>query len=582
MTNTKRKAAIEKNVAIRESLVHLKAETSLHCYLRVSTQGQVDDGSSIESQRSIGKKIASKLGLKYVEMNEGGKSSSSGVRPMLENLKQGIREGEIKQIWYYSRSRWMRTTLEDALMKKNYFKRYKTIVYEGESGSLRNFNDAKDEFFDTMLTAVQQFDAQQRSEVSINGKMHRSREEGKNGVFMGGTINFGYANVDKKWTVNKDEAKAVKTIFSMYSQGKSLNEIKSYLDSSGVTPRRTSVWNIGTLLKMLQNRVYLGEYLWKDKNSGEEFEIRFEEIITQSIFNKVQKQIQKNRKHRGSNARLYPSLLSDFLVCSCGERILGNVKKSVNLKVYVCSSLRNKWKGKEVSDCINRRTMNMDLTDEFVLSSVKKVMGNSSVLKEKFKDDVLSKKSIDSQQIEIETEFLEKRIKKINYQLDLTIKSISTNEVNHMLMKTEDAVFEEIKKTLEEEKGSLEDKKSALVKEIEDLDNRKDWVDWITKYGDDISKKFNDASTDLLNGMIDTIKVTPTFAFNRDEVEKQVGHKLTVNFKQAIVGDTIVYEDEQKKSKGYNVIKGKKMLNVGTLNLPKGGRGNTAKKNPRN
>ena len=45
-----------------------------------------------------------------------------------------------------------------------------------------------------------------------------------------------------------------------------------------------------------------------------------------------------------------------------------------------------------------------------------------------------------------------------------------------MLMKTEDAIYEQIKTTLEEEKGNLEDKKSAFVKEIDDLDNRKDWV----------------------------------------------------------------------------------------------------------
>ena len=110
------------------------------------------------------------------------------------------------------------------------------------------------------------------------------------------------------------------------------------------------------------------------------------------------------------------------------------------------------------------------------------------------------------------------------------------------------------------------------------FDIRKDWVDWITKYGDDISKKFDDASTDFLNGMIDTIKVTPTFAFNRDEIEKQVGHKLVVNFKQAIVGDNIVYEDEKNKSKGYNVVNGKKKLDVGSLEILKGGRGKTSKK----
>jgi hypothetical protein len=150
-----------------------------------------------------------------------------------------------------------------------------------------------------------------------------------------------------------------------------------------------------------------------------------------------------------------------------------------------------------------------------------------------------------------------------------------------MLMKTEDAIYEQIKTTLEEEKGNLEDKKSAFVKEIDDLDNRKDWVDWITKYGDDIGKKFDNASTELLEGMIDTIKVSPTFALNRDEVEKQVGHKLVVNFKKAIVDDSIVYDDEKNKSKGYNLVKGKKKLDIGNLALLKGGRGNIAKKNHR-
>ena len=201
---------------------------------------------------------------------------------------------------------------------------------------------------------------------------------------------------------------------------------------------------------------------------------------------------------------------------------------------------------------------------------------------EKFKEDVLSKKSIDSSQIELEKDWLEKSIKRLNTQIDMTIKSISTNEVNHMLMKTEDAIYKQIKKTLEEEKGSLEDKKSALVKEIDDLDNRKDWVDWITKYGDDISKRFEKPTTELLEGMIDTIVVSPTFALNRDEVEKQSGHKLTVNFNQPIVDDSIVYEDEKNKSKGYNVVNGKKKLNAGNLAILKGGRGKSAKKKHRN
>jgi len=39
-----------------------------------------------------------------------------------------------------------------------------------------------------------------------------------------------------------------------------------------------------------------------------------------------------------------------------------------------------------------------------------------------------------------------------------------------------------------------------------------------------------------------------------------------------------VYQDEKNKSKGYNVVKGNKELDVGSLEILKGGRGNIAKK----
>ena len=271
----------------------------LFCYLRVSTKGQVEDGHSIQNQRAIGKRLARKLDMTYYELNEGGKSSSRGERPVFEELKSAIMRGEVKHLWYYSRSRWTRTTIEDLLMKENYFKPYKTKIYEGENGTLRNFKESAPEMLDEILTVVQQFDRKQRREISISGKRHLSRAQGKNGVFMGGTINFGYANVDKKWTVNKEEAVHVKKMFSMYMQGKSMQDIKSHLDSKGVKPRRSKLWNIGSILAILNNKVYLGEYNWVDKESLETFNIRFEPIITHSMFKRVSNRIDKNKKNQG-------------------------------------------------------------------------------------------------------------------------------------------------------------------------------------------------------------------------------------------------------------------------------------------
>ena len=71
------------------------SKEKLYCYLRVSTKGQVEDGSSIENQRFHGKRVSKKLGMEYVEMNEGGLSSMKDNRPKFEELKRGIREKKI-------------------------------------------------------------------------------------------------------------------------------------------------------------------------------------------------------------------------------------------------------------------------------------------------------------------------------------------------------------------------------------------------------------------------------------------------------------------------------------------------------
>jgi hypothetical protein len=224
--------------------------------------------------------------------------------------------------------------------------------------------------------------------------------------------------------------------------------------------------------------------------------------------------------------------------------------------------------------------MNMDMTDEFVVNQIKKVMSGSTILKERFKEDVLATKGFESSKVDLEKSMREKTISKVDKQIELSVKSISTNEVNHMLEKTEDAVYKEIKRVLDEEKGNLEDKKATLVAEIEELDNRKDWLDWVGRYGKDMSKKFENVTTELLEGVVDSIIVHPTHGYNRDRVKKQIGHRMIVNFKQPIVDDKIEYITDIK-SDGYNVVNGKKKIKLGSLAIHKGGRGKSAKKKHR-
>lgn len=544
----------------------------LYCYLRVSTKSQEEEGNSIENQRFLGKKVSKKLGMKYVEMNEGGLSSMSSNRIKFNELKEGISIGRVKNIWYYSRSRWSRNTVEDLLMKQNYFIPYKVNVFEGENGSKRDFTDPKDELLDTILTTVQQFDRQQRRQVSVSGKRHLSLTQGENGVFMGGTINFGYSNIDKRWKINPEESKWVKEIFKQYEQGKSLKNIKSLLDTNGVKPRRGKLWNLGTLNTILRNRVYIGEYFWVDKETKDRFYIVVPPIISHSLFNRVQRKIKKNTINKGNNSRKYESLLSNLLECYCGENISGQVRKSVGKNYYTCSSKRNHWKGKDVKICDNRRGMNLEITNEFVISNLQTVMNDSSILKERFKKDILSKKIINKKEIESSKKELEKKIKQVDKQIDLTVKSISINEVNHMTKKTDEKLYIQIKKNLDSEMENLESTKSRHIGEIDQLDNQKDWVDWVNKFGNKIKGDFQKVSTELLEGIIENIVVYPINGKDRDNNPKQIGHKLVINFKLPIVRDSIRYKDSKNKSKGYTLINGKKELTLNT-EIPVGGRG---------
>ena len=544
----------------------------LYCYLRVSTKSQEEEGNSIENQRFTGKKVSKKLGMKYVEMNEGGLSSMSSNRIKFNELKEGISIGRVKNIWYYSRSRWSRNTVEDLLMKQNYFIPYKVNVFEGENGSKRDFTDPKDELLDTILTTVQQFDRQQRRQVSVSGKRHFSLTQGENGVFMGGTINFGYSNIDKRWKINPEESKWVKEIFKQYEQGKSLKNIKSLLDTNGVKPRRGKLWNLGTLNTILRNRVYIGEYFWVDKETKDRFYIVVPPIISHSLFNRVQRKIKKNTINKGNNSRKYESLLSNLLECYCGENISGQVRKSVGKNYYTCSSKRNHWKGKDVKICDNRRGMNLEITNEFVISNLQTVMNDSSILKERFKKDILSKKNINKKEIESSKKELEKKIKQVDKQIDLTVKSISINEVNHMTKKTDEKLYIQIKKNLDSEMENLESTKSRHIGEIDQLDNQKDWVDWVSKFGNKIKGDFQKVSTELLEGIIENIVVYPINGKDRDNNPKQIGHKLVINFKLPIVRDSIRYKDSKNKSKGYTLINGKNELTLNT-EIPVGGRG---------
>ena len=229
---------------------------TLDCYIRVSTTQQKTDGHSLEVQEHLGLSIAEKLGLTVRLRNEGSQSSTIGYRAVLEDLKEDISKVRVTNIWTQDRSRMFRDQIEGLMFRRDYLENYTVTLYEGEIPTKVDFSNIQDKMVYDLITRLQQYDNELRTEKFQRGKLHRLKLHSPNKpVYLGGTPLFGYNNKDKLWVIDRPDAKWVKVIFKSYENRMTTKDITDPLDKEGGPPARTqsTLWSVGTLRIMLRN-----------------------------------------------------------------------------------------------------------------------------------------------------------------------------------------------------------------------------------------------------------------------------------------------------------------------------------------
>lgn len=163
-----------------------------------------------------------------------------------------------------------------------------------------------------------------------------------------------------------EEAEHIRTIYTMYLNGNSLEQIKIYLESNGIkTAQGNSVWSKTQIKNILTNERYSGDMLLQKtytenpitkkvkKNRGEMTKYLITDnhpaVIDKKIFKAVQVEISKrNSKRRTSDKAITEQgkysgkyALTDLLVCGeCGSpyRRKTWVRNGINRKVWRCLS----------------------------------------------------------------------------------------------------------------------------------------------------------------------------------------------------------------------------------------------------
>lgn len=570
--------------AQRKKIIEVSKLTkdSLVCYLRVSTKKQSEEGYSLGYQAQVGKKIAKKLGLQYFEMNEGGQSSKSrkdyesdrGADTLYEQFKKLVIKGKIKHLWVINRERWVRSKLEDEITK-HMFRKHKVNVYEGVDGTRRKLDTARDRMVDGFIGEIAQADRDERREKSIQGKMYVSKQFGQTRQVSLGGVLFGFRNeqINKSKVLVKhaEEQKILKQMYEMYAKGKSVKDIKVFLESKGIKTRLGNTkWSLGSIQKILQNEKYIGRYSWTDDESGETFNLFLERSISQSLFDRVQKMFAKNQKNKGSNVRKHDSLFGEYLECGCGEGVTSYYQKRTSVlkgeyftKTYYCMSKHNQWKGKLVKVCNNRRSMDMDKTDDFLLEQIRDVLSQSNKFKDEFKKAVLGRKAKYNNNVKLQKEMIEKRIDFKDKEIQRLYDSIAKAYTDSVL-KNNKALTDTVISSLNKEVVKLEQERSEHIEDLKSIDEMQGWVNWVEQCGKSIKERTTNKSKSklLLDEIIESITVYEVMGESRGK-KLQIGHKFDIKFKIALVNDKLIYRDENDKSKGYDLKSGRKTLKTG-------------------
>ncbi|WP_179353577.1 recombinase family protein [Winogradskyella vidalii] len=325
----------------------------LAIYTRLSRED--DKSTSIENQIREGKAFAKKHNQQFTIYNEGEGVSGTlelSDRPQLYNLISDIKSGVIKSVWMRNQNRLDRNTATFYLFVSA-VKKADINVSFGDGEAL-DFNDPTTLLQTSIISSLNQYTAQLQG-VQTKKALRDSASEGK----AWAVIPYGYSTDENKHIIiDESQAETVKEIFNLSLEGWGVKRISTHLTEKGVPTKynaydgtikiinkhnknvterakKNIVWSAKTVLGILKNKWYIGTRTY----SGVEYPTP--RIIDNELFDKVQKNLVKNRIKSSGKKVEYRYLLKGLLTCGkCGRNYYGRTRPSKRDNFYMCSSKR--------------------------------------------------------------------------------------------------------------------------------------------------------------------------------------------------------------------------------------------------
>lgn len=194
-------------------------------YIRVSTEGQAQDGVSLAAQEA---KIQAWAELNDAEEVEIYRDTISGKRadnrPGLQQALQSVGKGDALIV--YSLSRLARSTKDTILTAERLDRAGANLVSLSEA---IDTTTAAGKMVFRMLAVLSEFERDQVSERTRLGLAHKR----SNGEKTGGDVPFGFTAEEGRLVPHPEEQKAIGLIRDLHGKGYSLRRIGAELEKRG-------------------------------------------------------------------------------------------------------------------------------------------------------------------------------------------------------------------------------------------------------------------------------------------------------------------------------------------------------------
>jgi len=205
-------------------------------YTRKSTEdGLEQDFNSLDAQREACEayiRSQSSLGWERVakQYDDGGVSGATIDRPGLRALLADVAGGKIDFVAVYKIDRLTRALMDFARMVELFDK------HEVSFASVTQHFSTTNSIGRLTLNVLLSF-AQFEREVTAERMRDKITVSKKKGMWMGGPVPLGFDVTDRKLVINVAETEAVRSIYRLYLQYKTVHDLKHELDRRGVVSK---------------------------------------------------------------------------------------------------------------------------------------------------------------------------------------------------------------------------------------------------------------------------------------------------------------------------------------------------------